>query len=133
VSTEVRIVVFVCLLAWTIFLSYKGDDDVVYQYFDRKPTGREALIRIRWVMLKFITSIQGGALLAVLLGFPLIRHFHIAFSKHEAGVLGIVCVCIVGLAIGILQNGIRRLCGRPNRPPLDLTILQKNLRQRRGK
>jgi hypothetical protein len=45
------IVSFVCLLGLTTFCSYIGDDDVVYEFFDRKPTPREAIIRVRWVYL----------------------------------------------------------------------------------
>lgn len=126
------VTVFVVLLALTLFCSYKGDDDVVYQFFDRKPTGREALIRIRWVMLKLTTALYGAALLAVGLDLALIRQFHIVLSKDEAGLLGIVCAAVIGLVIGVLQNGIRRLCGRPSRPPLDVAIFKKNFRQWRG-
>ena len=132
-STQGDIVLFPILLALTIFLSFKGDDDVVYQCFDRKPTGREALIRIRWVLLKAVTSIYGGVVLAAVLGLALIRHFQITFSKHEAVLFWLGCVCVVSVAIGVLQNGIRRLCGRPSRPPLDMAILRKNARQWLGK
>jgi hypothetical protein len=56
---------FVLLLALTAFCSYIGDDDVVYQFLCRKPTPREALVRVRWVLLKTITSLYGGGALAL--------------------------------------------------------------------
>ena len=132
-SLQVRFIAFLCLLALTVVCSYNGDDDIVYQCFDRKPTGREALIRIRWVLLKTVTSLYGGFLLAAAPGLALIRHFRITFSKHEAVLFWLLCVCVVSVAIGVLENGIRHLRGRPSRPPIDVAIFRKNLRQWLGK
>jgi hypothetical protein len=81
VTIGTTIEVFVCLLAVTVFCSFKGDDDVVYHFFDRKPTGREALIRIRWVVLKTITSVYGGALLAVACDEPAAQSARLAFGR----------------------------------------------------
>ena len=58
------IVVFVCLLVVTGYCNYIGDDDVVYQYLDRKPAPDEGLRRTRWVLLKASASIYGGFVLA---------------------------------------------------------------------
>ena len=117
------------MLALTAFRSYKGDDDIVYDYFDRKPTGREALIRIRWVILKTVTSLYGGAVLAMAVAFPLIVWFKIRPSNNAAVLLVVACVGVVSLAIGLLQNWIRGLCGRPWRPLVDVAIFKKNAKQ----
>jgi hypothetical protein len=58
------IITSVVLLIGTAYCSYIGDDDVVYQYLYRRPTPKEGLRRIRWVLLKMFTSIYVGFLLA---------------------------------------------------------------------
>jgi 4-hydroxybenzoate polyprenyltransferase len=123
------IILFVCLLALTAFCSYIGDDDVVYQFVDRKPTPREGLIRIRWVLLKTFTSLYGGVVLATALTSVLGNFFPISLSKNQAALVALACVVIAGLLIGVLQNQIRRLRGRPTRPLVDLSILKRNLRR----
>jgi hypothetical protein len=126
-------ILFVILLALTAFCSYLGDDDVVYNFLDRKPTPREGFIRVRWVLLKAITSICGGAVLAVG-GMELIRLFcPLNLSKNEDVLLRALGMGVVSLLIGVLQNEIRRLRGRPRRPVFDWSILNHNLKQRLGK
>lgn len=124
----------VCLLAGPDYvLSYIGDDDVVYEFFDGKPTPREAIIRVRWVLLKAATSICGGALLATII-LKLLKTFHLYHpSDSEVVLLAVMCMAIVSLLIGVLQNQIRRLRGRPLRPLIDRKIWKKNIGQWRGK
>ena len=43
----------------------KGDDDVVYKFFERKPTADEAKQRIRYVLAKFAAAISGAGLLVI--------------------------------------------------------------------
>jgi hypothetical protein len=125
---------FVILLAVTAYCSYIGDDDVVYKFLDRKPTPREGMIRIRWVLLKTFTSIYGGALLSVAIGIYGLRNlWSIHLSKNQAVLLALVCIAPANLMIGVLQNEIRRLTSRPKRPLIDGTVWKHNLRQWRGK
>ncbi len=127
------IVSFVCLLGLTAFCSYIGDDDVVYELFDRKPTPREAIIRVRWVLLKAATSIFGGVVLATAI-LELLKAFDLVLpSVNEAVLFAVMCMAIVSLLIGGLQNQIRRLRGRPPRPLIDRKIWKKNIGQWRGK
>ncbi len=77
------IILFVALLALTAFCSYIGDDDIVYQFLDRKPTPREGLVRVRWVMLKAITSAYGGGVLAITLLEAIEIFYRLKISKAE--------------------------------------------------
>ena len=114
--------------------SYIGDDDVVYKFLDRKPTPREGVIRIRWVMLKAITSIYGGGLLGLAVGRNVLRDLlSITFSKNGAVLLIVMCIGLTSLIIGMLQNEMRRISGRPKRPLIDGVIWAHNFRQWRGK
>jgi hypothetical protein len=81
-------ILFVCLLSLTAFCSYIGDDDVVYEFLHRKPTPREAIIRVRWVLLKAVTSIYGGCVLAAAILQPLKGFNLINPSENEV-------VCLV--------------------------------------
>ena len=128
-----QIVLFVCLLLLTAYRSYKGDDDVVYQALGRKFTQREALIRFRWVVLKTITSVIGGAVLGIA-EFEFIRLFYpLRLSGNQAVLLAFISMGIVSILIGVLQNEIRHLCGRQYRPVIDWGILRHNLMQWLGK
>jgi hypothetical protein len=120
------------LLGLTAFCSYIGDDDVVYDIQNRKPTPREAIIRIRWVMLKIVTCIYGGFFLASAVTTLLLGCCSLSLSKNPSILIAYACMAPVALLIGILQNGIRRLRGRPTRPLVDWSILQRNLEQWRG-
>jgi hypothetical protein len=128
------IVLFICFLVLTAFCSYIGDDDVVYQFLERKPTPREGLIRIRWVLLKTFTSLFGGMLLAFVLGKIILeKRYSVHLSPNQAVLLALACVCVAGLMIGVLENEIRRLCGRQRRPLVDVAVLKHNWRLRRGR
>src|SRR5689334_10155164 len=105
------IILFIVFLILTAFCSYIGDDDVVYQFLNRKPTPREGLVRIRWVMLKAITSIYGGCVLASLLFDIIIRVYRHRIPIAEVVLFSTMCMGIVSLLIGVLQNEIRRLPG----------------------
>jgi len=121
------------LLGVTAFCSYIGDDDVVYHLLDRTPTPRESLIRVRWVMLKGIASICGGSVLAVSAVESIRIVYPLNMSGNQAVLLALLCTGLVSLLIGVLQNEIRRLRGRPSRPLIDLVILRHNLKQWIGK
>jgi hypothetical protein len=128
------VVLFVCLLGLTAFCSFIGDDDVVYQYMDRKPTPREGIIRIRWVMLKALTSIFGGGVLGIAIDKFLSDYFSFDISKNQAGLTALACFAVVGLLIGVLQNEIRRARGRPSRPLIDGAVWRRNFQgPQRGK
>jgi hypothetical protein len=133
---------FICLLGLTAFCSYLGYDDVVYDFFDRKPTPREGFLRLFWVVLKAVTSVLGGGLLAIFLFTMTFRFFpaaigvfreHLGFSKNGIVLLAFALSGLMVLLIGILQNVIRQFRGRPTRPLVDWAILRKNLRQWQGK
>jgi hypothetical protein len=138
---EQLIIEFCCLLGLTAFFSYRGYDDLVYTYFARKLPMEAAGARIVWVVIKGLTSLVGGVTLA-LACYVVFSWSFPAFleSKHAINVASNFMVLaillfagLVGLAIGALQNVIRRFCGRPERPWFDWTIIRKNLRQWQGK
>src|ERR1700744_4047902 len=60
-------VVFAILFALTLYFCLKADDDVVYNFFDRKPTGQESIRRIRYVFSKMLCSVYGGGILAIII------------------------------------------------------------------
>jgi hypothetical protein len=127
------VIVSVCLLGLTIFCSYIGDDDVVYQFLDRKPTPREAIVRIRWVILKTLTSIYGGFVLAAAVKKFLMGCCSIKLSENPAALIVFACITLVSLLIGILQNLIRHLRGRPARPLIDGAVWRRSLGSQRGR
>jgi hypothetical protein len=127
------IIGFICLLALTAYCSWIGDDDIVYQCFDRKATPREGLIRIRWVILKTLTSVQGGTLLAVATVMVARTMSQAKPSQDEFVLLFVACTAVVSLLVGVHENEIRRLSGRQRRPLIDLAIWRKNLGQWLGK
>jgi hypothetical protein len=126
-------IAFVCLLALTVFCSYIGDDDVVYKYLERKPTPKEGLRRIRWVLLRTFTSIYGGLVLAAVVQKLLMQCCSIVLSKDPAVLTLFACMALVGLSIGVLQNGMRRLRGRPTRPLIDPVVWRRSSGPLRGK
>lgn len=127
-QTQSWIILFVLFLGVTAFCSYIGDDDVVYRYLDRKPTSREGIVRIRWVILKTLAAIYGGGVLEAVIGKLLIACCSIVLLGNPAALTVLVCIALVGLLIGVLQNGIRRLRGRPTRPLIDPVVWRRNFR-----
>jgi hypothetical protein len=126
------IFVFVCFLGLTLFRSYRGDDDVVYRFIDRKPTPQEGLVRIRWVLLKAFASFYGGLILTLVVVYIARLFYPIHLTRSQTPFLSLACIVLVSLAISLLQNEIRRLCGRQKRPIVDWSILRRNLRQWTG-
>ena len=117
----------VCILLLTICSSYIGDDDVVYDYLYRKPTPHEGLRRIRWVLLRTLTSIYAGALLSRAGLNILIWCCSIHVTGHDpALLLMLACIVVVSILIGILSNGMRRLLGRPTRPLIDPIVWRRS-------
>jgi hypothetical protein len=114
-------------LGLTALCSYIGDDDVVYRFLDRKPTPHEAIIRIRWVMLKAVASIYGGFLLGSIVKKSLLGCCSIGLSENPAVLIAFACVALVSLLIGVMQNGIRRLRGRAARPLIDAVVWRRSL------
>ena len=114
-------------LTLTICCSYIGDDDVVYQVIGRKPTPREGLIRIRWVLLKTFTSIYVGFAIAYSLKRFLVHGYSIELSKNSSVTIAFSCVALAALLIEALQNVIRRLTGRLARPLNDWSVFRRNL------
>jgi hypothetical protein len=127
-QTQNWIIAFACLLCLTAFSSYIGDDDVIYQYLDRKPTPREGIIRIRWVILKGLVSVYGGFVLGTAVRKLLADCCSTTLSGDPAVLIGLACIALVSLLIGILQNEIRHLCGRPRRPLIDHVVWQRSVR-----
>jgi hypothetical protein len=119
-------ILFVCLLSLTVYCSCIGDDDVVYRYLNRSPTPHEAIIPLRWVILRTFTSIYGGILLATIPIEFMSKRYPIRLSGDGAVVLALVCMGLVSVSIGILQNGIRRLRGRPTRPLIDGVVWRRS-------
>jgi hypothetical protein len=124
---QIWIMVFVGLFSLTALCSYIGDDDVIYRFLDRKPTPHEAIVRIRWVILKAVTSIYGGGVLAPFIILCLVSCCAIIPSKNQVVLLTVVCAGLVSLMISVLQNQIRRVRGRPTRPLIDRAVWQRSL------
>lgn len=130
--TESWIAVFACLFSLTVYFSYIGDDDVVYQYLRRKPTPKEGVRRTRWVLLKAFTSIYGGLVLAAAVQKLLLQCCSIALRGNPSALTAFACMILVGLLIGVLQNGIRRLRNRPTRPLLDPIVWRRSFGKLEG-
>jgi hypothetical protein len=114
----------------TLISSWVGDDDVVYAFWDRDPTPNESIRRLRYVLVKFFASLYGGGYLALLLGRDVIKGMlMIDFPKVVFVVLIGICIGAFSLFIGVIQNQIRSLNGRPKRPPYDLALRRRNRAQ----
>jgi hypothetical protein len=114
----------------TLLSSWVGDDDVAYNCLDRKPTGKEGIARIRYVLVKFYASMSGGALLTIAFVKEVLeRILFIKVSLIEAFCISPAFIAIVALLIGVLQNGIRLYQGRQTRPVFDVSLLRHNREQ----
>jgi len=117
----------VCLLMLTVYCSYIGDDDVVYDYLYRRPTPNEGLRRIRWVLLRTFASMYGGFVLAGTILKFLIQFCSIRVVGQDTKVLlAFACIALANILIGILSNGMRRLRGRPTRPLIDPIVWRRS-------
>lgn len=116
----------VCLLLLTVCSSYIGDDDVVYEYLYRKPTPKEGVRRIRWVLLRTFASIYAGSILAAGI-LRLLRECCSVRLGHDPSILFMfACIAVAGLAIGVLSNAMRYLRGRPTRPLIDPVVWRRS-------
>jgi hypothetical protein len=116
-------------LALTLVFSWIGDDDVVYAIMNRKPTPNEAIARIRYVFAKFFASLYCGGLIALFLVQDVFRGMlSLNVSKLQIVFIVWLCICLFSLFIGVLQNCIRLLQGRKQRPIFDVEIWRHNLK-----
>jgi hypothetical protein len=113
---------------WTIWLSYKGVDDLPYRFWGRKPTRGESLFRIQFVLVKMIASLFGGLIISAFLTVMSMKIFHLHAVSQFSITYVLICAFLVSLAFGALQNLIRYCQGRQLRPILDLALLKYNLR-----
>jgi len=127
--TQEIILSFVFFAALTVWCSYIGDDDIVYKFLDRKPTPQEGVIRIRFVILKTITSVYAGSLMSIWFVQYIKSIYLINLSKNQAVLLVLIFIAMSSLFIGIIQNGMRYLQCRPRRALIDTIIWRHNLRQ----
>jgi hypothetical protein len=123
---EKAIVLVVCLLPLTLFCSYIGDDDVIYQFLYRKPTPHESLARLRWVILKIMTSIYGGFVLSAAVRKFLAACFSVSLTDFAHAQVVLACIGVVALFIGLLQNAIRYASDRPLRPVIDPIVWRRS-------
>ncbi len=123
------IIIFVTSLILTLIFSWKGDDDVAYLFFAKKPTGTEAIRRIRFVLSKSLASVTGGALTSVILVKYIITKVfnNIIMSNNKILLLIILSIFIFSALIGLIQNVIRLVRGRSTRPIVDFSILKFNI------
>lgn len=126
-SLIIRSCVFLVL---TLISSWVGDDDVAYTVMGRKPTSQEGIARIRYVLVKFFAMFYGGALLAFVAVQQIVqRIFLLNVSKFEYLCLQVLCMILLGLFIGVVQNWIRSLQGRKKRPICDVALARYNSNQ----
>jgi hypothetical protein len=92
---------FVVCFGLTLYFCVQGDDDVVYKFMDRRPTGQEAIARIRFVLAKLFASLSGGALMVAVLGKVVLKSiFSITISENSGVLLGLLCILIASMLIG---------------------------------
>jgi len=125
------VIPFAVFLMLTIISCYIGDNDVVYKFLERKPSPKEAVARIRFVLLRGITSVYGGGILAFCFARYVLKDvYSIHVSVDQSVLLILFFYGVVDfLIIGIIQNGLRFLQGRQQRPLFDPIIWRHNLRQ----
>ena len=121
--------VFLISFGLTLISSYLGDDDVVYKFFNRKPTGKEAIVRICFVMVKYFASISGGCLISAFVGLVILKRiFFLNMTKDHAVLLTLFFIIVAYLLIGVIQNVIRRMQGRQPRSIFDWAIYKHNIK-----
>jgi hypothetical protein len=77
-------------------------------------------------MLKTLTSIYGGQALAAVIKMFLRDCCSIKLADDPLILSFFACVGLASLLIGVLQNEIRRMRGRPSRPLIDVAIWRRN-------
>jgi hypothetical protein len=107
----------------TLYLSWRGDDDAVYQLQGRKPTQQQAAAHGRFVISKTLTTVSCGCSAAILIN----NLFGLSLSENGKLFIISVCIVFIYLAIGEAQNAIRRVRGRPEHPIIDIDAIRKML------
>src|SRR5579862_6851151 len=75
---------FVIFFILTVVFSWVGDDEIAYKILERKPTSKEGMARIRFVLVKMFAAVLGGGILAVFLGQVILqRTFLFALTKNQ--------------------------------------------------
>lgn len=116
---------FIVCFASFILSCWAGDDDVIYRFLNRRPTPQEGLARTRFVLIKILASFCGGALMMLYFSVYILRQMlAIRISNNEALLLLIPFVGIAGLLMGIIQNIIRGMQARQQRPLLDPLVFR---------
>ena len=121
--------VFLISLSVTVVFCWNGDDDVVYRFFERKPTGTETMQRIRFLFAKFSTVFSGSGFLIIFLAKMLIGHTNVPISinLNKTALMFLVAMAIEWAFIGVVKNQIRRFQGRIPRPVFDLSVALFNI------
>jgi hypothetical protein len=118
---------FLIFFSLTLLSISAGDGEAVYKFLDRKPTGNEAIARIRFVMVRLIASISGGCLMALIIGRDMLRDdFSLAISKDQRTLLAVLCIGVTHILIEVVHNIIRHMQGRRTRPIFDPVIIKHN-------
>ncbi len=124
------ILVFIVSFLLTLVFSWNGDDDIAYLFFNRKPTGSEAVRRIRFVLSKLLASVIGGSMTAVFfVKYVLLNVFdNISMSKNQTLLFIIFFIILFSAFIGVMQNIIRLNQERVTRPVIDLSVIIFNIK-----
>ena len=118
----------------TMFFSYLGDDEVAYRFIGRKPTGKEVVARLRFLIAKFCACLSGGIVMAVFF----MQYIYAGIfslpkpSPNRLALLYLLGVFAAFLLCGVLQNIIRRLQGRKPRSVYEKEVLKDNLKRLRS-
>jgi hypothetical protein len=102
-----------------------GDGDVIYDILHRKPSSKETVQRVRFVLLKAFTIFYGALLATIFVGHSVIEGMLlIKVWGNDVLIIFLPCWAVVALLVGILQNVIRQIQGRELRPLIDRVILR---------
>ena len=119
----------ILFLITTILLSLNRFDDLVYELFDRSPTSVESVKRVVYVFAKALTCLYCGSIFAVIFKRMFIeKNLQIPLTAHQNLLLIIACMVLVFFLLGLIQNAIRKLQGRPLRPILDRRVFLRGIR-----
>ena len=124
--TFLQIVIFAAIsFLVTMWLSWRGDDDILRRAEGRGSTRQEANARSRFVISKTLTTVSCGCAIAVLINNVFVNNVF-GLSLSENGKLFIIMVCMgfFFFVISECQNAIRRTQNREARPAIDLTALR---------
>jgi uncharacterized Tic20 family protein len=119
--------IFVVFFGWTLWCSYKGYDDVIYQYKGRKPSNNEGITRIYFVIIKSVAVIFGGCILVTFIYIIFYITLNIKLNYIMKWFFIFTSMLLMSIFIGLVQNKIRSVQGREKRPPLDIDLIKYNL------